>query len=187
MDNSPKQSSQDEGHSRETNRDLISSSTFAKLNCFKKDTCSRNSDASSSLEMSRVELPGKSIQEMVVEKKDSNNRSCQGKAGFSIIGDSEKTVEEMETTNSDVVAEDLNMSQFAYSSIPASKPASGIRAVKESGQLKRCLNGRTKSPYTPLELQFLEVKSKYPDVILLVECGYRYRFFGEDAEVCNDL
>lgn len=45
------------------------------------------------------------------------------------------------------------------------------------------LNKRTKSIYTPLELQFLEMKNQYKDVILCVECGYKYRFFGEDAEV----
>ncbi|ESQ54750.1 hypothetical protein EUTSA_v10024274mg [Eutrema salsugineum] len=37
--------------------------------------------------------------------------------------------------------------------------------------------------YTPLEQQVVELKSKYPDVILMVEVGYRYRFFGEDAEI----
>ncbi|KAL0659763.1 hypothetical protein Bca4012_080348 [Brassica carinata] len=37
--------------------------------------------------------------------------------------------------------------------------------------------------YTPLEQQVVELKSKHPDVILMVEVGYRYRFFGEDAEI----
>ncbi|XP_047335666.1 DNA mismatch repair protein MSH3 [Impatiens glandulifera] len=36
--------------------------------------------------------------------------------------------------------------------------------------------------YTPLEQQIVDLKSKYPDVLLMVEVGYRYRFFGEDAE-----
>ncbi|KAG0460562.1 hypothetical protein HPP92_020859 [Vanilla planifolia] len=36
--------------------------------------------------------------------------------------------------------------------------------------------------YTPLEQQVLELKSDHPDVLLMVEVGYRYRFFGEDAE-----
>ncbi|KAM7499639.1 hypothetical protein LguiA_024053 [Lonicera macranthoides] len=36
--------------------------------------------------------------------------------------------------------------------------------------------------YTPLEQQVVELKAKYPDVLLMVEVGYRYRFFGEDAE-----
>ncbi|XP_027103815.1 DNA mismatch repair protein MSH3 isoform X1 [Coffea arabica] len=36
--------------------------------------------------------------------------------------------------------------------------------------------------YTPLEQQVVELKAKYPDVLLMVEVGYKYRFFGEDAE-----
>lgn len=40
-----------------------------------------------------------------------------------------------------------------------------------------------KSKYTPLETQYLEMKKKCPDAILFVEAGYRYKFFGEDAEV----
>jgi hypothetical protein len=42
---------------------------------------------------------------------------------------------------------------------------------------------KEKIKYTPLELQYLEMKKKCPDAILFVEAGYRYRFFGEDAEV----
>ncbi|XP_072777820.1 DNA mismatch repair protein Msh3 isoform X2 [Taeniopygia guttata] len=45
------------------------------------------------------------------------------------------------------------------------------------------LNRRTKSIYTPLELQFIEMKKKYKDAVLCVECGYKYRFFGQDAEI----
>ncbi|PIA31437.1 hypothetical protein AQUCO_04900023v1 [Aquilegia coerulea] len=37
--------------------------------------------------------------------------------------------------------------------------------------------------YTPLEQQVLELKAKYPDVLLMIEVGYKYRFFGEDAEI----
>ncbi|KAK3610246.1 hypothetical protein CHS0354_022310 [Potamilus streckersoni] len=57
------------------------------------------------------------------------------------------------------------LSQFA-----AIKPASkGLRKVGTN--------------YTKLELQYLEIKDKYPDAILFVECGYKYRFFREDAEI----
>ncbi|NXA04565.1 MSH3 protein, partial [Sapayoa aenigma] len=45
------------------------------------------------------------------------------------------------------------------------------------------LNRRTKSIYTPLELQFIEMKKQFKDAVLCVECGYKYRFFGEDAEI----
>jgi len=48
--------------------------------------------------------------------------------------------------------------------------------------------GKAKGPnYTPLELQFIEIKKKHPDTVLMVECGYKYRFFGEDAEVANKV
>eukprot|EP00898_Chlorokybus_atmophyticus_P006111 jgi/Chlat1/6500/Chrsp45S05988 len=36
---------------------------------------------------------------------------------------------------------------------------------------------------TPLEQQVVEFKEKYPDVLLMVEVGYKYRFFGADAEI----
>ena len=41
--------------------------------------------------------------------------------------------------------------------------------------------------YTPLEQQFLAIKAKYPDTLLFVECGYKYRFFGEDAEIASKV
>ena len=34
---------------------------------------------------------------------------------------------------------------------------------------------------TPLEQQVKDLQLRYPDTLLMVECGYRYRFFGEDA------
>ncbi|KAK7076395.1 Mismatch repair protein msh3, partial [Halocaridina rubra] len=36
---------------------------------------------------------------------------------------------------------------------------------------------------TPLEQQVVALKKKYLDTILFVECGYKYRFFGHDAEI----
>lgn len=37
--------------------------------------------------------------------------------------------------------------------------------------------------YTPLEQQVIQLKEQHKDALLAVECGYKYRFFGEDAEV----
>lgn len=45
------------------------------------------------------------------------------------------------------------------------------------------LKHKPKTNYTPLELQIVELKEKYPDVLLVVEVGYKYKFFGEDAKV----
>jgi hypothetical protein len=41
-----------------------------------------------------------------------------------------------------------------------------------------------KIQYTPFEKQYLALREQYPDVLLLIECGYKFRFIGEDAEVC---
>jgi len=46
----------------------------------------------------------------------------------------------------------------------------------------------SKVKYTPLEEQVMEIRRKHPDVLLFVECGYKYRFYGEDAEIAaNEL
>lgn len=44
------------------------------------------------------------------------------------------------------------------------------------------LVAKAKVVYTPLEKQVMAIKERYPDSLLMVECGYRMRFFGEDAE-----
>jgi hypothetical protein len=45
------------------------------------------------------------------------------------------------------------------------------------------LKHKSNVKYTPLELQIVELKQKYPDVLLVVEVGYKYKFFGDDAKV----
>lgn len=180
------QNDQEENHKIDTNKDklLIRSSTFAKLNSFKKDLDSRNL-SNKMEETSSVKFPCTSFQGVITEK--DTTRSCENGTGWTNMDEDSKEVEDMEIANGDNLREDFIVSQFAHKSVslPGSKQTSRIRDVIEKTQSNslRRLNGRAKSPFTPLELQFLEVKSKYPDVILLVECGYRYRFFGDDAEV----
>ncbi|XP_063049779.1 DNA mismatch repair protein Msh3 [Engraulis encrasicolus] len=73
----------------------------------------------------------------------------------------------------------FRFSQFA-------KAGGGSSATKKSGGPEAAAgvpNKKTKSIYTPLELQFIEIKEKHKDTLLCVECGYKYRFFGEDAEI----
>ncbi|KAK3300835.1 DNA mismatch repair protein MSH3 [Chaetomium fimeti] len=36
---------------------------------------------------------------------------------------------------------------------------------------------------TPMEVQFLDIKRKHMDTVLVVEVGYKFRFFGEDARI----
>ncbi|KAJ1331048.1 DNA mismatch repair protein MSH3 [Microdochium nivale] len=36
---------------------------------------------------------------------------------------------------------------------------------------------------TPMEVQFLDIKRKHMDTVLIVEVGYKFKFFGEDARI----
>ncbi|PNH11973.1 DNA mismatch repair protein MSH3 [Tetrabaena socialis] len=40
---------------------------------------------------------------------------------------------------------------------------------------------------TPLEQQVVELRAQHPGTILVVEVGYKFRFFGEDAEVAAQV
>ena len=46
-----------------------------------------------------------------------------------------------------------------------------------------------KQTYTPLEKQVLDLQKKYhaSDCVLAIECGYKYRFFGKDAEIASKV
>jgi DNA mismatch repair protein MSH3 len=43
--------------------------------------------------------------------------------------------------------------------------------------------GSKTAKLTPMEIQFLEIKRKHMDTVLIVEVGYKFRFFGEDARI----
>ncbi|GAB0492293.1 hypothetical protein MMPV_003555 [Pyropia vietnamensis] len=62
----------------------------------------------------------------------------------------------------------------------AAVAAAGSSASHVSGGTGKQAAARVK--YTPLEEQVVAIKRKNPDTVLLVEVGYKFRFFGEDAE-----
>ncbi|XP_062924627.1 DNA mismatch repair protein Msh3 [Mobula hypostoma] len=80
---------------------------------------------------------------------------------------------ELEQTHSQEVAS-LDRSRFSTSN----KGACAKNGSEDTGGHRRL-----KMAYTPLELQFLEIKKQHKDAVLCVECGYKYRFFGDDAEI----
>ncbi|CAG8607559.1 5563_t:CDS:10, partial [Paraglomus occultum] len=41
--------------------------------------------------------------------------------------------------------------------------------------------------YTPLEKQYLAIKREYPDTLLIVEVGYKFKFFDKDAVVASKI
>ncbi|XP_043769446.1 DNA mismatch repair protein Msh3 isoform X1 [Cervus elaphus] len=80
-----------------------------------------------------------------------------------------------EDSKSQTSQKDKTFSHFG----PSQRSSENLQKTSDS----KPSNKRTKSIYTPLELQYLEMKQQQKDAILCVECGYKYRFFGEDAEI----
>ncbi|KAI1759040.1 muts domain V-domain-containing protein [Hypoxylon sp. FL1150] len=54
---------------------------------------------------------------------------------------------------------------------PPPPPTKGKKRGAKTGKL------------TPMEIQFLDIKRKHMDTVLIVEVGYKFKFFGEDARI----
>jgi hypothetical protein len=67
-------------------------------------------------------------------------------------------------------------SRFTRAVISAFEPALAVEA--QSG-----IRDQSKVKYTPLEQQVVNIRATQPDAVLMVECGYRMRFFGDDATI----
>jgi len=52
---------------------------------------------------------------------------------------------------------------------------------------KKTAKGKGKSKLTPMEIQFLDIKRKHMDAVLIVEVGYKFKFFGEDARIASKV
>ncbi|CAO3626818.1 unnamed protein product [Cunninghamella blakesleeana] len=59
--------------------------------------------------------------------------------------------------------------------------------TKQPPALSQPQQQNPKIKYTPLEQQVVDLKRKYPDVLLVIEVGYKYRFFGEDAKIASKV
>lgn len=57
-------------------------------------------------------------------------------------------------------------------------------APKKGG---RKIPASRKGKLTPLDQKVVDLKRKYPDVLLIVEVGYKYRLYGEDARVASKV
>lgn len=56
-------------------------------------------------------------------------------------------------------------------------------AEEEAPQPKGRKKGGKTGKLTPMEVQMLDIKRKHMDAILIVEVGYKFKFFGEDARI----
>ncbi|WVF67166.1 hypothetical protein IAT40_001912 [Kwoniella sp. CBS 6097] len=66
----------------------------------------------------------------------------------------------------------------------AAKDGEGKSKGKGKGKKKEEV-GPSGLTYTPLEKQYMEIKEKNQDVLLLMEVGYKYKFHGDDAKIAG--
>lgn len=86
------------------------------------------------------------------------------------------------TNNESLVNMDFELNLAKHNQF--SSTVSKVFGVHPSSNPSQCEAGNAKpSKFTPLEQQVVDIRKEYPNTILIVECGYRMRFFGEDAVV----
>lgn len=71
------------------------------------------------------------------------------------------------------------VSQASSSGGGSSNSSSSSGSAKQKTASKKL--SKKGDVFTPLEKQVVQLKEQHPDALLMVECGYRMRFFGEDA------
>lgn len=76
-----------------------------------------------------------------------------------------------EPAHDQVDPDDEGSSEEAPSAKPSAKGKKGAAGRKKGAKL------------TPLEEQYLDIKRKNLDAILIVEVGYKFKFFGEDSRI----
>ncbi|KAE8291893.1 DNA mismatch repair protein Msh3 [Larimichthys crocea] len=100
--------------------------------------------------------------------------------------DDTKPQEEQEDEEEEVGEKAATKQVFGFTQFGKSggRRGRGGRTAEQSPPLDSSApSRRSKSVYTPLEQQVIQLKQQHQDALLAVECGYKYRFFGEDAEI----
>ncbi|KAJ1845581.1 Mismatch repair protein msh3, partial [Coemansia sp. RSA 2703] len=73
--------------------------------------------------------------------------------------------------------EDAAATQMSQLSIGAQLSSTHVQLVRRQAGIK----------YTPLEEQVLLLKQQHASSVLMVEVGYKFRFFGEDARIASHV
>ncbi|XP_048861581.1 DNA mismatch repair protein Msh3-like isoform X2 [Brienomyrus brachyistius] len=152
-----------EGDGQVNSRSSLSSATMHRLRSFR---CPGEAEDNRSPRL-MVRGSGTESHNVGHTEGPSNSVGCKPEEQETSLGVSPKT-------------QGFTLSRFASSSSGGTVATS--TAQKNSSDSSG-INRRTKSIYTPLEQQFMDIKEQHKDVLLCVECGYKYRFFGEDAEI----
>ncbi|QIW99889.1 hypothetical protein AMS68_005407 [Peltaster fructicola] len=115
------------------------------------------------------------IEEEVVDEATQQRRSKLHESFVKKLGGAD-SLAKLKRRNDSVLDEELEQddagSEEDDAERPQPKPARGKKAPASR-----------KDKYTPLERQVIDIKRTNPDTLLVVEVGYKFRFFGEDARI----
>ncbi|KAF2178565.1 DNA mismatch repair protein MSH3 [Zopfia rhizophila CBS 207.26] len=84
--------------------------------------------------------------------------------------------------------------KYAFSSSPPTRDENeddgdAVEAQKRKEKLHENRKGvaakKAGSKLTPMEKQYLEIKRKHLDTVIVMEVGYKFKFFGEDARIAS--
>ena len=136
--------------------------------------------------LTRKKFDGKTIEEKLEAAQNELDREKMAQFSERVVVAVDRAFERMARYNTEVGAGaegeegDEGGDEEEERSVSAKK--SGGNAAKKSGA-KGGGGGGGGIKYTPLEQQYLETRKDFPDAVLFVETGYRYKFFGKDAEI----
>ncbi len=133
----------------------------------KKRACSAAAQSRSS--SSSVDRSQRTILSFFDDNRDENR-----------VGTKKKRRLEASAPRPEDVKEKLDSDMSAQLFLPL--PEDLLLDVPATGE-KQAVVSAPPTKLTPLEKQVVELKERHPHLILFVEVGYRYRFFGSDAEI----
>ena len=82
---------------------------------------------------------------------------------------------------------ELKTQSSSSASSPIPKSLKPVEVYSQVGRNTLLEARKSHLKLTPLEQQVVDVKAENPELLLIVECGYKYRIFGEDAEAAGQL
>ncbi|KAN0060382.1 Mismatch repair protein msh3 [Thecaphora frezii] len=99
-----------------------------------------------------------------------------------------------DANSDDPVSEEKPSNRFDSfaADVEAGTSATQCAAAQKAGPSRRSATATRKTgpadngpKYTPLEKQILELKHQHPGILLIIEVGYKLKFYGEDARIAS--
>ncbi|KAF9069829.1 DNA mismatch repair protein MSH3 [Rhodocollybia butyracea] len=112
-------------------------------------------------------------QNKIIEDDSNSDRETIGPSSSKAVGRKKKTS-----------VSDSEHYFWDKSATSSSRAAKGKKTSPAKSRTKRIEElGPSGEPWTPLEKQVLQLRKENPGTLLMVEVGYKYKFFDEDAKV----